>query len=601
MKATRLEKFALAMKRCLLPLALFAVAVLPTAAHAQLTPFAVANEVLMFQQSQDLTYIASHFGTDPTASLNFTTHVDPAGQNFTFSLNPGSTYLGQPITLTTSGRLVQNAYWAVTMSGTFGGVPWSSSGQYVPPNSSSGRQQPCGLGGCGGISYNVVTSYKMLPSNCNPNDITCAVARECVAYDDAEGFDQTHCYDADSYGLPVNDGMDTYTGSSWPLFFGGWNWGCNDDLYSLSATGVTPTDGSNGHSSTGVSPLISTYLNFSSDIGTSFSAYDCCNGSPVSGAGSGTSVTAANPFVAGTTGSISRMDLGIGWVGGANSFYAALYTDNNGLPGTEIGRWDNLSSNLQFGQCCGTVPVTNITGVSLTAGQSYFVVLGPENVSDNSSLMWNRNTQGATGIGLYSNDGGQTWNSNGQQPLAAFNIVNRPQGIMVAANQFSAGASGSVSEIDLSVSYGSGANSFYAALYTSNSGQPGTQLARWDNLTSSQSFNNCCGVVSITGITGLSLTAGQSYFLVVGPENLNSNTVEQWNFNTTGATGLSLLSVDGGLTWNNQTQNALGGFDVLGGRGTMYSNFGAEGQTYDCCAALRISGGTIAASMIAGK
>ena len=57
----------------------------------------------------------------------------------------------------------------------------------------------------------------------------------------------------------------------------------------------------------------------------------------------GTSFTAANTFTSLLTGSVSQIDLGVGFVTGVNSFYAAIWTDNGGLPGTELGQWNNLS------------------------------------------------------------------------------------------------------------------------------------------------------------------------------------------------------------------------------------------------------------------
>ena len=152
--------------------------------------------------------------------------------------------------------------------------------------------------------------------------------------------------------------------------------------------------------------------------------YQCCTGWTVSGSGTlGTSFTAANEFTAMASGSVSQIDIGIGYVTGVNSFYAAVYTDSNGLPGTQMERWDNLSSQTTFGQCCGLVTISNITGLSLTAGQSYFLVLGPENLGDTSWLAWNENSTNTSGLDLYSTDGGHTWNSNGTQPLGAFDIL----------------------------------------------------------------------------------------------------------------------------------------------------------------------------------
>ena len=128
-------------------------------------------------------------------------------------------------------------------------------------------------------------------------------------------------------------------------------------------------------------------------------------------------------------------------------------------------------------------------------------------------------------------------------------------------------SSGNISEIDIGVGYSFGTNSFYAALYTDNNGALGTQLGQWNNLSSTQSFGGCCGLVSITGITGIDLTSGEQYFLVLGPTDPNGNTSEAWYYNNTGAQDTQLSSHDGGATWTNNGDQVMGAFDVLGGPG----------------------------------
>ena len=163
---------------------------------------------------------------------------------------------------------------------------------------------------------------------------------------------------------------------------------------------------------------------FFTDLGSGSNVYQCCTGWTVSGSGTvGTSFTAANEFTSLLSGSVSQIDLGVGYVTGVNSFYAAIFTDNGGLPGTQLFREDNLSSSTNFGSCCGLVTITGISGLSLTAGQSYFVVLGPESLSATTWEAWNANSQNVNGLDLYSTDGGTTWNSNGTQTLGAFDIL----------------------------------------------------------------------------------------------------------------------------------------------------------------------------------
>lgn len=142
------------------------------------------------------------------------------------------------------------------------------------------------------------------------------------------------------------------------------------------------------------------------------------------------------------------------------------------------------------------------------------------------------------------------------------------------ANQFTAAASGAISEIDVAVGTVSGTNSFFVSLYITSGGAPGTLVAQWSNLSSSQSFGGCCGLVSITGITGVDVVAGTSYFLVIGPTNLDSTTSEMWNLNSVGAVGLDLYATSGcqngsgnGCSWNSNGVQTLGAFDILGSTG----------------------------------
>lgn len=164
---------------------------------------------------------------------------------------------------------------------------------------------------------------------------------------------------------------------------------------------------------------------FFTDLGTGTNVYNGSTGWTVSGTGTiGTSFTAANLFTSLATGAVSQIDLGVGYAGGTNAFFAAVFTDNNGLPGTQLYRIDNLSSSQTFGGCCGLVTITGITGLDLTAGQQYFVVLGPETLNSTVFEAWNWNSQGVNGLDLYSENLGSTWNSNGTgNPLGAFDIL----------------------------------------------------------------------------------------------------------------------------------------------------------------------------------
>jgi len=170
---------------------------------------------------------------------------------------------------------------------------------------------------------------------------------------------------------------------------------------------------------------------FFSDLGTGSNVYNCCSGWTMSGSGTlGNYVFDANEFMAGATGSLTQIDIGLGYVEGTNSFFVALYSDTNNLPGTLLGQWNDLSSSQQFGGCCGLVSITGITGITLTSGQDYFLVIGP---TDNNSTLWgawNLNSTGANGLLLQASSGcsnggaaGCNWSSFSGSTLGAFDVI----------------------------------------------------------------------------------------------------------------------------------------------------------------------------------
>ena len=114
-KSNALYQFALVAALLLLALRLHA--------QSQPTPFEIANEMMMFQQSAAHSYIASTLGPDPASPLTYSTYVDPAGQNFQLLTELRVDLSGKPITLTTSGRSVSHNTWTVSSSGTYNGLP----------------------------------------------------------------------------------------------------------------------------------------------------------------------------------------------------------------------------------------------------------------------------------------------------------------------------------------------------------------------------------------------------------------------------------------------------------------------------------------------
>jgi hypothetical protein len=124
-----------------------------------------------------------------------------------------------------------------------------------------------------------------------------------------------------------------------------------------------------------------------------------------------------------------------------------------------------------------------------------------------------------------------------------------------ADGTFTSSGSYAVTQIDLGIGNVSGTNGATVELTTDNSGAPGTVLQTW-NISSQPDFASTSTTLTIiSGITGIDISAG-TYFLVVLPGD--SSTWDAWNWNTTGATGLS------GSTGYLAAGNTEPAFDVLG-------------------------------------
>jgi hypothetical protein len=139
-----------------------------------------------------------------------------------------------------------------------------------------------------------------------------------------------------------------------------------------------------------------------------------------------------------------------------------------------------------------------------------------------------------------------------------------PPGQFISANQFTAGDSGSVSEIDLAIGVVVGDGGGTAALYTvGGDGNPGTLLGSW-SYTAHQVFGGCCVVESISISGGPTLSMGTDYFMVLSADDPTWNA---WNWNTVGATGIDEFSNDNGATWTSNGIQTLGTFRILSGGG----------------------------------
>ena len=154
------------------------------------------------------------------------------------------------------------------------------------------------------------------------------------------------------------------------------------------------------------------------------------------------------------------------------------------------------------------------------------------------------------GSGKY--DGSSAWN------------VGPPPGnpSYITASGFVSSGNYSLEQIDLGLSNIWNTNSANVSLWTDVSGAPGTMLGSW-SVSNQPSFGSTDSTLAtIAGISGIDLSAGAEYFLVVAPGA--SDTWDTWNQSTV-STGDLLYSTDGGATWGtNGPGQPLGAFDIIG-------------------------------------
>lgn len=156
-----------------------------------------------------------------------------------------------------------------------------------------------------------------------------------------------------------------------------------------------------------------------------------------------TSYSSASGFVSPGDFSLEQIDLGLSNVTGTNSATVSLWTDAAGVPGTMLGSW-SVSNQPSFGSTDSALAtIGGISGIDLSAGASYFLVVVPD--AADTWDTWNWSTV-STGDVLYSTDGGGTWGTNGgAQALGAFDLIGSaggrvPEPITIAL--FGAGLAG---------------------------------------------------------------------------------------------------------------------------------------------------------------
>lgn len=143
-----------------------------------------------------------------------------------------------------------------------------------------------------------------------------------------------------------------------------------------------------------------------------YGLYWCCNGSSVTGSATQNGLLeAAAAFTPAANSSVTKITVALSYIyedGYTSDATVALYSDNNGSPGTQLASADvTVKEKNVFMSCCGTTTAT-IPSTSLNAGMQYWVVITPS--SDTTGLVWNISTVDQVHNHTYAyNFGGKGW------------------------------------------------------------------------------------------------------------------------------------------------------------------------------------------------
>jgi hypothetical protein len=133
------------------------------------------------------------------------------------------------------------------------------------------------------------------------------------------------------------------------------------------------------------------------------------------------------------------------------------------------------------------------------------------------------------------------------------------------ARSFTVSGSGSfdVTQIDLGLGVSVGSSNLVASIWSDVSSHPGALLSSWV-VTPTNPVGSCCTLTTVSGITGITLGGGVTYFMVLAPQTLTDNAKWEWENNTQSVNGSIYGSLNGGSTWIADGTGTNAAFDVLG-------------------------------------
>ena len=121
-------------------------------------------------------------------------------------------------------------------------------------------------------------------------------------------------------------------------------------------------------------------------------AYWCCQGYNVMGSNSGVGEQwMGAAFTPTADHTVTKIAVAVGYAQqGTNGVVVSLNDDNNGVPGQALQTW-NAAGLPRFGDCCALVVESDASGIPITSGKQYWVVLSTNSSETDTVDGWNVN------------------------------------------------------------------------------------------------------------------------------------------------------------------------------------------------------------------
>jgi hypothetical protein len=151
--------------------------------------------------------------------------------------------------------------------------------------------------------------------------------------------------------------------------------------------------------------------------------YWCCTGYNVMGANSGAGVQwMGGAFTPKADHTLTRIEIAVGYSGqGVDGVVISVNEDNAGIPGKALKTW-SASGLPFFGTCCTVVVKTDKTGIPLSGGKQYWIVLSTNSKETDTVDGWNVSDADQIDQAKFASYDGSVWHTFQTAPGLAFAV-----------------------------------------------------------------------------------------------------------------------------------------------------------------------------------